>query len=419
MSSKQKDDLNLAILDYFEKHGFSNSFQAFKIDANIDENVDRGKLTQFNGLLEKKWTLTTRLQQKVLMLEEKVEQLSREAFSGAPSREKRQPDEWIPRPPERFQLNGHRLPVTRVIFHPVFNVIASSSEDCTIKVWDFESGEFERSLKGHTDSVQDINFNSNGKLLVSCSADMSIKIWDFTGSYDCLKTLRGHDHNISSATFLPSGDFVLSASRDKLIKLWDVANGYCVQNFSGHSDWVRMIRVNHNGTYFASCSNDKTIKIWCLATKALKVTLTEHEHVVECILWVPDIYVSSIINLEAPSNKEMKMNGDIEVSQTQSVLISGSRDKTIRFWDVYSATCLFILSGHENWVRNLRLHPAGKYLISVGDDKKMKVWSIEHKRVYKDYAAHGQFVTSIDFHPKLPYVVTSSVDTTIKVWECR
>lgn len=89
------------------------------------------------------------------------------------------------------------------------------------------------------------------------------------------------------------------------------------------------------------------------------------------------------------------MNGDIEVSQTQSVLISGSRDKTIRFWDVYSATCLFILSGHENWVRNLRLHPAGKYLISVGDDKKMKVWSIEHKRVYKDYAAHGQFVTSI------------------------
>lgn len=32
-------------------------------------------------------------------------------------------------------------------------------------MWDFESGEFERSLKGHTDSVQDINFNSNGKLL--------------------------------------------------------------------------------------------------------------------------------------------------------------------------------------------------------------------------------------------------------------
>jgi len=86
---------------------------------------------------------------------------------------------------------------------------------------------------------------------------MTIKIWDFVNSYECLRTLRGHDHNISSVTFLPSGDFVLSASRDKLVKLWDVENGYCVQNFSGHSDWVRMVRVNEAGTHFSTCSNDK------------------------------------------------------------------------------------------------------------------------------------------------------------------
>ena len=34
-----------------------------------------------------------------------------------------------------------------------------------LKVWDFESGEFERSLKGHTDAVQDIAFDASGKLL--------------------------------------------------------------------------------------------------------------------------------------------------------------------------------------------------------------------------------------------------------------
>lgn len=52
---------------------------------------------------------------------------------------------------------------------------------------------------------------------------------------------------------------MLSSSRDKLIKLWDVANGYCVQNFYKHSDWVRMVLVNQSGTLFASCSNDKVI----------------------------------------------------------------------------------------------------------------------------------------------------------------
>ena len=52
----------------------------------------------------------------------------------------------------------------------------SASEDATVKVWDFETGDYERTLKGHTDCVQDIAFDNSGKLLASCAADMSIKV---------------------------------------------------------------------------------------------------------------------------------------------------------------------------------------------------------------------------------------------------
>lgn len=52
-----------------------------------------------------------------------------------------------------------------MVFHPVFSLMVSSSEDATIRIWDFETGEYERSLKGHTDSVQDIAFDAQGKLL--------------------------------------------------------------------------------------------------------------------------------------------------------------------------------------------------------------------------------------------------------------
>lgn len=43
--------------------------------------------------------------------------------------------------------------------------MVTASEDATLKVWDFETGEYEKSLKGHTDSVQDIAFDQTGKLL--------------------------------------------------------------------------------------------------------------------------------------------------------------------------------------------------------------------------------------------------------------
>ena len=46
-------------------------------------------------------------------MESKLSEAEKEFISGAPTREKRSPGEWIPRPPEKYELSGHRAPVTR------------------------------------------------------------------------------------------------------------------------------------------------------------------------------------------------------------------------------------------------------------------------------------------------------------------
>jgi platelet-activating factor acetylhydrolase IB subunit alpha len=43
--------------------------------------------------------------------------------------------------------------------------MVSASEDATLKVWDFETGEYEKVLMGDTDSVRDISFDQTGKVL--------------------------------------------------------------------------------------------------------------------------------------------------------------------------------------------------------------------------------------------------------------
>lgn len=55
-------------------------------------------------------------------------------FCVGSSRRTRTLTEWLPRPPQRYELTGHRMPITRVRFHPVFSLIVSSSEDATVKV---------------------------------------------------------------------------------------------------------------------------------------------------------------------------------------------------------------------------------------------------------------------------------------------
>lgn len=69
---------------------------------------------------------------------------------------------------------------------------------------------------------------------------------------------------------------------------------YCVKTFTGHREWVRMVRPNQDGTLIASCSNDQTVRVWVVATKECKAELREHEHVVECISWAPESSYSTI-----------------------------------------------------------------------------------------------------------------------------
>lgn len=164
---------------------------------------------------------------KIMELEQRnaqlLEELSTSRLNPASSRNS---IDWLPRAPARHSMSGHRAPVTRVAFHPTWNVVASASEDSSIKIWDWETGEFERTLKAHTKAVQDCDYDSKGQYLVSCSSDLTIKLWDVENDYSSSKTFHGHDHSISSVRFLPGDSQIVSASRDQSIKIWEIASGY-------------------------------------------------------------------------------------------------------------------------------------------------------------------------------------------------
>lgn len=168
------------MLDYLYANNYMSAFNSLKADAGIEYTPD--PKAKYTGLLEKKWTSVIRLQKKVcptpttplppahltylpkiLDLETRNAALQDE-LSTAPAKRANQSD-WFPRNPAAHTLTSHRAPITRVAFHPQYSVLASASEDATVKIWDWETGEFERTLKGHTKSVNDVDFDHKGHLL--------------------------------------------------------------------------------------------------------------------------------------------------------------------------------------------------------------------------------------------------------------
>lgn len=333
-----------------------DSYAALLAESKSDFKPD--PKAKYTGLLEKKWTSVIRLQKKVeellsttleyththltftpqiMDLENRNSQLQEE-LSLSPARRSASQADWVPRAPARYTLTGHRGQVLRVAFHPLYSVLASASEDATVKIWDWETGEFERTLKGHTRQVLDVHFDSKGarlgmdcnssppqisihgthrgaNLAVSCSSDLTIRIWDVLNEYSS-RTLHGHDHSISSARFVPGDDFIVSSSRDCTIKLWDVTNGWCVKTLTGHAQWVRGVVPSDDGRLLASCSDDQvnnlgahavgiinltlftqTARIWDLKTGESKVELRGHENYLEVVVFAPVVSYQSISEL--------------------------------------------------------------------------------------------------------------------------
>jgi platelet-activating factor acetylhydrolase IB subunit alpha len=320
------------------------------------------------------------------------------------SRRNQDPASWLPRSPATLTLQSHRQPVTCVAFHPIFSSLASGSEDNTIKIWDWELGELERTLKGHTRAVLDVDFGGpkGATLLASCSSDLSIKLWDPTAEYQNIRTLSGHDHSVSAVRFIPSTGNLVSASRDKTLRIWDVITGYCVRTIRGHGDWVRDVSPSFDGRWLVSSGNDQTARIWDVSSGEAKATFIGHENFIECCVFAPPASYKHLATLSGLKKPPPATN-------SAEYIATGARDKTIKIWDC-RGVLIKTLVGHDNWVRGLVFHPGGKYLISVSDDRTLRCWDLSQEgRLAKTLEeSHGHFVSCIRWAPSL--VKDSPVD---------
>jgi WD40 repeat protein len=83
-------------------------------------------------------------------------------------------------------------------------------------------GQPVRTLTGHTDWVLSVAFSPDGRLLASGSDDETIKLWE-VASGSLVRTLTGHTHWVRSVAFSPDGRLLASGSY-KEIKLWDISD---------------------------------------------------------------------------------------------------------------------------------------------------------------------------------------------------
>ncbi len=160
-------------------------------------------------------------------------------------------------------LKGHASRVWAVAWSPNGQTLASAGDDGTVRLWNPNNGKSLAVLRGHQGPINSVAWSPDGQTLASGSSDETIRIWSLK-TKRTLRALKGHANSVASVAFAPNGNILASGDCCGQIRLWNPKSGKYIALLTGHSNRVRAMAFSPYGKTFASGSDDGTIRLWKL-----------------------------------------------------------------------------------------------------------------------------------------------------------
>ncbi|XP_078091593.1 apoptotic protease-activating factor 1 isoform X2 [Mustelus asterias] len=199
-------------------------------------------------------------------------------------------------------LIGHTECVQRCQFTPDGIMLISSSDDSTLRVWNWRTEEC-KVLEGHTEQVKNFKLLGEPQLL-SWSFDGTAKVWNYISgellkNYDCHKGAA-----VLSCDASPSGNKIASVSADKSAKIWSLNSTMPLHVLTGHSACVRSCRFTWDNEYLATGDDNGEIRIWRVQDGSLLHICSEESENKDSKHggWVTDLHFS-------PNSKRLVSTG--------------------------------------------------------------------------------------------------------------
>ncbi|CAH8315201.1 unnamed protein product [Eruca vesicaria subsp. sativa] len=159
----------------------------------------------------------------------------------------------------------------------------------------------------------------------------------------------------------------------------ELSAAYKVQEINGHKGKIWALKFSPDGKFLATGGEDGVVKIWRIT---LSASFVGQELMREQGALV--MFPQKAFNIEeTPFHEHYGHTGDVlDLAWSDSnLLLSASKDKTVRLWRIGSGHCLHVFH-HNNYVTCVQFNPANKNnFISGSIDGKARIWGVSEQRV--------------------------------------